>query len=130
MRGLTRIAGSVVLAGALAGAVAGNASAMAINGPGCTARAVAIVAPSGSCGFDSPTDWASYSVEPVGGSVSVTVTCRDPYGYVRTSTRTVSTRSNWSGSAYGTCSLILNLGTATAATATAIPAIRPIYEPW
>lgn len=127
MRGATaarRIGGTVAIATALAGAAAGTASAMAINGPGCVARVVPVVSPSSSCGFDSPTDWAMITVEPVGGSVTATVTCRDQYGHTRTSTRSVSERSSWSTSAYGTCSLTLTSTGAVSAVGTATPTLR------
>ncbi len=123
---IKRIGGCVVVAAALA--VPATASGMAIYGPACTTALVSPVNASPSCGFDSPTNWSTITVEPVVGSVTATVRCSNLGTTTITSQRTVSQASSWRASAYGTCNLTLTAATSGAvATGQSTPTIPPIY---
>ena len=131
MRGsqvIRRVGGSLAAAAALAAVAASPASAMIA--PACDARLVpAATGPSGSCSFDSNTDWAEIVIEPVG-TVTATVRCFTPYGYTLEKSRTVSSTTTWMTSAPGSCSLILTGdASTTAANASATPMIAQIYDP-
>ncbi|HEV3000923.1 MAG TPA: hypothetical protein VGW75_09320 [Solirubrobacteraceae bacterium] len=125
---IRRIGGPIVAAAALAVAVASPASAMI--GPACDARLVpAATGPSASCSFDSPTDWATIQIEPVG-TVTATVRCFTSWGSTITKSRTVSATTTWTTSTPGSCSLTLTADASTiVANASATPALRPIFDP-
>ena len=116
---MRRIGAAMVAAGALAAVGAGPASAASL--PVCTARLLPDPAPSSTCSFKSPTDWAAISVEPVG-TVTATVQCFTPWGTTTTRSRTVSQPTAWSWSTYGFCSLTL---TAASPGATAVGTASP-----
>jgi hypothetical protein len=125
---IRRIGGLVAVAATLAVAAASPASAMI--GPACDARLVpAATGSSGSCSFDSNTDWATIAIEPVG-TVTATVRCFTSYGYTTEKSRTVSQTTTWTTSTPGSCSLTLTAtASTTAANASATPALPPIYDP-
>jgi hypothetical protein len=124
-----RIGGLVVVSGVLAVGAAAPASAMIA--PACDARLVpAATGPSGSCSFDSNTDWALIAVQPAGGAVTATLRCYTPYGYTTERSRTFSSAGTWSTSAVGSCTLTLTGDASTvAANASATPMVPPIYNP-
>ncbi len=130
MRGastIRRIGGSVVLAAALAGAAAGPAGAAI--GPACTTRLVAADAgTSAQCTFDAPRDWSTISIVP-NGTVTATLRCQETYGYVFTSTYTVSQATAFADWTPGTCTLTLAaVSPGATAHASATPTTGPLFE--
>ena len=125
---IRRIGGCLMVAGALAGATAGSASAMAL--PSC-ATALAPGQASASCAFGNiSTSYATITIAPVG-TVTATVRCFRSSGITYTSSRTVSSTSTWSTYAPGSgCSLILTPVTSGAAAfGSAAPGTGPIIQP-
>jgi hypothetical protein len=115
----------MVAAMALLAATAGSAAAAAY--PGCTARiAPPATGTTASCSFDSPTDWSTITVAPVG-TVTVTTRCTTYWGYTVTKSRTVSAATYWATSTVGSCTLTIAAVSAGASgNASATPAIGPI----
>lgn len=102
MRGIRR---TVVLAAALAGVAAGPAEAAI--GPACATRlAAAEAGTTASCSFDAPEDWSTITITPAG-TVNVTLSCRETWGYVWTSTWTLTRTRAWAEWTPGTCTLTL-----------------------
>ena len=119
--------GVCVLAAAALAVTAASPANAAIWGPGCTVT-LAPIASSASCGFDSPTDWSTVRVTPVG-TVTATIRCTN-FGYTTTKSRTFSENGTWSTSTAGTCSLVLTAVTSgAAANGSAHPGIPPIIGP-
>jgi hypothetical protein len=123
-----RVTVCAAAATALAGATAGQASAMAM--PVCAAKLAApATGPTASCVFLESSSYAEINVEPVLTTVTATVRCFTSSGSTYTNSRTVSEHTTWFTWAPGSCNLELSSTSPTAAAiATASPWF-PIVDP-
>lgn len=130
MRGMRRLCGAVVVAAALSGVTA--TSAMALAAPACSTRLVlAEAGTTASCGYDAQWDYANITVEPIVGTVQVTVRCTTYWGATYTTlNQTVYEARNFRAYSPGSCTLTLTAGSfGVTANASATPTTAPIIDP-
>ena len=128
MRGaltLRRIGWSVVGAAALSVVCASPAAAMIA--PACSTRVV--LGTPGSCTFDTQYDYATITIVPVASTVTADFRCVTNYGYVFTSSRTVSDPVSYSKWTPGSCTLTLSSPSGGTGAVTATPTTGPIIDP-